>query len=164
MRKLMVLVLLVVLLLSALPASAATYTTTAAANARSCPQVSCSVVRRLAKNTVIEVLAIVEGDRYNGITQWLQITVNGRTAYVHASLAKVTAGALPPSSTTSGTTGNSTVNTTIPTQAAPQQSAPLSCGTCGTMSSCDQAYACLAAGNGDLDRDKDGIPCESICQ
>jgi hypothetical protein len=28
---------------------------------------------------------------------------------------------------------------------------------------CSQAYACLAAGNRDLDRDRDGIPCESVC-
>lgn len=35
--------------------------------------------------------------------------------------------------------------------------------TCGAMSSCEQAYACLRAGRSSLDRDKDGIPCESIC-
>lgn len=28
---------------------------------------------------------------------------------------------------------------------------------------CDQAYACLAAGNRSLDRDRDGVPCENIC-
>lgn len=35
--------------------------------------------------------------------------------------------------------------------------------TCSQMSSCSQAYACLRAGRTSLDRDKDGVPCESIC-
>lgn len=35
--------------------------------------------------------------------------------------------------------------------------------TCTQLRSCDEAKACLAAGNGKLDRDNDGIPCESLC-
>lgn len=35
--------------------------------------------------------------------------------------------------------------------------------TCSEMSSCAEAYACLKAGSTQLDRDNDGIPCESIC-
>jgi hypothetical protein len=35
--------------------------------------------------------------------------------------------------------------------------------TCGKIASCTEAYAQLVCGNSDLDRDKDGIPCESIC-
>ena len=35
--------------------------------------------------------------------------------------------------------------------------------TCGEMDSCEQAYRALECGNGKLDRDNDGIPCESIC-
>lgn len=35
---------------------------------------------------------------------------------------------------------------------------------CAQMSSCDEAYFYLQqCGVGKLDRDKDGIPCESIC-
>ncbi len=34
--------------------------------------------------------------------------------------------------------------------------------TCSEMT-CQQAYACLAAGNTRLDRDGNGVPCESIC-
>ena len=35
---------------------------------------------------------------------------------------------------------------------------------CAQMSSCDEAYFYLQqCGLGKLDRDKDGIPCESIC-
>ena len=35
--------------------------------------------------------------------------------------------------------------------------------TCGKMANCAQAKKALACGNGGLDRDNDGIPCESIC-
>lgn len=42
-----------------------------------------------------------------------------------------------------------------------------SCGsyprTCGQMKSCAQAREALKCGNTRLDRDHDGIPCESIC-
>lgn len=36
--------------------------------------------------------------------------------------------------------------------------------TCGEMANCAEAQEALACGNGRLDRDNDGIPCESICQ
>lgn len=35
--------------------------------------------------------------------------------------------------------------------------------TCAQLSSCEQAIACLAAGNFRLDPDGDGVPCESLC-
>lgn len=35
--------------------------------------------------------------------------------------------------------------------------------TCGQLT-CDQAFACLAAGNNRLDSDGNGVPCESICR
>ncbi|WP_416223849.1 excalibur calcium-binding domain-containing protein [Synechococcus sp. CBW1107] len=34
---------------------------------------------------------------------------------------------------------------------------------CSSFKSCKEAVASLRAGNSKLDRDKDGIPCESIC-
>ena len=36
--------------------------------------------------------------------------------------------------------------------------------TCGEMVSCEQAKQALKCGNTKLDRDNDGVPCESICQ
>jgi len=54
------------------------------------------------------------------------------------------------------------------TQALPTRNVAGSCpnvkATCSQLSSCDQARACLAAGNRSLDRDNDGIPCESLCK
>lgn len=35
--------------------------------------------------------------------------------------------------------------------------------TCGQMANCEQAKQALKCGNTKLDRDKDGVPCESIC-
>lgn len=35
--------------------------------------------------------------------------------------------------------------------------------TCGQMVSCEQAKQALKCGNTKLDRDNDGVPCESIC-
>ncbi len=35
--------------------------------------------------------------------------------------------------------------------------------TCSQMSNCEQAKQALKCGNKRLDRDKDGVPCESIC-
>ena len=35
--------------------------------------------------------------------------------------------------------------------------------TCKSFNSCEEAVRSLRAGNSRLDRDKDGVPCESIC-
>ena len=35
--------------------------------------------------------------------------------------------------------------------------------TCGQMANCEQAKQALECGHKQLDRDKDGVPCESIC-
>jgi hypothetical protein len=50
-----------------------------------------------------------------------------------------------------------------PTRRPQVSSCPSSSPTCGSLSSCSQARACLAAGHRHLDRDRDGIPCESLC-
>lgn len=34
---------------------------------------------------------------------------------------------------------------------------------CGQMANCEQAKQALKCGHKQLDRDKDGVPCESIC-
>ena len=35
--------------------------------------------------------------------------------------------------------------------------------TCKTFTSCEQAVRSYQSGNSKLDRDKDGVPCESLC-
>lgn len=58
--------------------------------------------------------------------------------------------------------------TTKVTKAAKRTNPSASCGsyprTCGQMTSCEQAKRALACGNTRLDRDKDGVPCETICR
>jgi len=55
-----------------------------------------------------------------------------------------------------------------PTPKSEKQESKFSCSpkkTCNQMSSCEEAYFHLReCGNRSLDRDKDGIPCESICR
>jgi len=179
MKKLIALVVVVVIALTTFaifpnntPTANAqgTYETTTAANARSCPKVSCSIVTRLARGTVINGLEIVEGDRFNGKTTWIKFEHNGRTAYVHSTLTKTTSVAPTTgnNTTSSSSSGNNTTAGSIPTQEtpppAPVSEAPLVCGTCSQMRDCAHAMACLAAGHTRLDRDNDGIPCESICR
>jgi micrococcal nuclease len=57
--------------------------------------------------------------------------------------------------------------TPTPTATPKQNTSAFSCTpkkTCGKMTSCEEAYYHLnTCGNSSLDRDKDGIPCESIC-
>ena len=50
----------------------------------------------------------------------------------------------------------------VPTTAPGVSGCPGLNYTCSQLT-CDQAYACLAAGNRSLDKDGDGVPCENIC-
>ncbi|WP_349573152.1 excalibur calcium-binding domain-containing protein [Azotobacter salinestris] len=53
-------------------------------------------------------------------------------------------------------------------QVASSSSSGFSCSTrktCGQMASCEEAqYHLNECGNGRLDRDNDGVPCEAICR
>lgn len=54
--------------------------------------------------------------------------------------------------------------TTVPVQQpAVNATCPSTSFTCKQFVSCEQARACLAAGNRRLDGDNDGIPCENLC-
>jgi len=56
----------------------------------------------------------------------------------------------------------SPLNPTAPPPPPSGATCPNTSSTCSQLT-CQQAYACLAAGNKSLDRDHDGVPCESIC-
>ena len=56
-------------------------------NARSCPMLSCNVVRQLTSGEEFAVVGISDGDAVNGSTQWLHFIENGTDIYVHSSLA-----------------------------------------------------------------------------
>lgn len=56
-------------------------------NARSCPRLTCSIAAKLDPGERILVVATVQGDGYRESTEWYQILVDGKAAYIHSSLA-----------------------------------------------------------------------------
>ncbi len=156
--------LLALLLMTSIATAQEAYTTTRSARVRSEPNTSAEIVTTLRAGTAITVLETVQGESVSGSRVWYRI----RNGYVHSSLVR--AGGSPASGDSSsggngavGNGGNTSLATVEPVVPA---SSGASCGgatTCGQMNSCEQAYACLYAGNSRLDRDKDGVPCESIC-
>jgi hypothetical protein len=126
-----------------------------------------SVVANLRNKTAIVVLELVDGAKVSGSTVWYRIDVAGETGYIHSSLVTSTA---PVVSGGGNSGGGQTLQSTPPPLVeqvvAPPPPSGASCNgasVCGEMGSCEQAYACLAAGDSGLDRDHDGVPCESIC-
>ncbi|MCL4248086.1 MAG: excalibur calcium-binding domain-containing protein [Anaerolineae bacterium] len=132
------------------------YYITADARARRCPDTSCDIIGLFQAGARIRVDGVAIGGRVSGNANWYRTQwTTGEVVYVHVSLVSASA---PP--------------TTAPIQAfssgsqpsQPNQSAgcPSTSFTCSQLT-CDQAYACVAAGNRSLDRDRDGVPCESVC-
>lgn len=164
MRKASFILLLIsFLLITSIATAQNNYTTTRSARVRSEPSTSAEIVTTLRAGTVISVLETVDGESVSGSRVWYRI----RNGYIHSSLVRAGGEPVSPNPATSnnpatGSGGNVTLATSAPVVGG----GGASCGganTCSQMASCEQAYACLNAGNGRLDRDKDGIPCESIC-
>ncbi|MBE0689705.1 MAG: excalibur calcium-binding domain-containing protein [Anaerolineae bacterium] len=133
------------------------YYVTTEARARRCPDTSCDIVGSFRAGARIRVDGIAIGGRVSGSANWYRTQwTTGDVVYVHISLVSVSA---PPP-------------TTAPIQAfssGGQPSQPNQSSTCPSLDytcpqlTCAQAYACLLAGNRGLDRDHDGVPCESVC-
>lgn len=142
------------------------YISTASARARSCERTDCTIVTRLTQGTAITVTDIVEGTPISGNRLWLEIEYDGRSVYVHSSLATRT----PPAATPAGTSqqsrqsrANDSQLMSTPVPALPRFSCNCS-KTCEQMASCEEAYYQLnQCGCGRRDHDSDGVPCESIC-
>ncbi len=158
MQKAFLVFLAIVLLVILAPVAAQeTYTvSTRTARVRAEANTSSDVIATLRYNDAVTVLEVVDGARVSGSTVWYRIDVNGETGYIHSSLVDTAV----PSDVSSGGGTNSRGGVS---SAPSGGTSTLSCGTCSQMASCDQAYQCLAAGHGRLDRDKDGVPCESNC-
>lgn len=127
-------------------------------NVRACPSTTCEVVTRLSAGAAITVNGEAEGEAVsNGNTIWYRLDVNGDEGYVYSGLVSQNA---PVNNTAIDTGSNQSQPVNPPAGAA----CPSTNYTCGSgLLTCEQAYACLAAGNGSLDNDGDGVPCESIC-
>jgi uncharacterized protein YraI len=141
------LTLLALLLLTSLAyAQTQTYYTidTNSVNVRSQPRRTADIIAQLPGNTAVTVVGEAEGELYAESTIWTIVRVEGERGYVHSSLL----------------TTEVPVTDEISTPSA--ASCPSIRPVC-TRLTCAQAYACLTIGYTRLDRDRDGIPCESIC-
>lgn len=134
-------------------------------NIRACASLDCDVVAVLQVGARVAV--------YSSDGDWCRVMISGgKSGYVYvASLGRTQPATLQ--ATMISTEQPQPIATNQPTRtkqptatrrpAATQRPAALQCGTCSQMSSCSQAYQCLRAGHSSLDRDGDGVPCESIC-
>ncbi|MDL1924360.1 hypothetical protein FBQ95_17285 [Chloroflexi bacterium CFX3] len=137
------------------------------ANIRSGPGSGYARLGNLARGDRLPVLGIDEDEL------WYAVRYDGRQAWITAD--KTVTRLIPESAR------NTLALIATPTRTAPRPTstgsgaaaatqAPSSGVTCPSLSytcaqlTCAQAYACLAAGNTKLDRDRDGIPCESKCR
>jgi hypothetical protein len=139
------------------------------ANLRTCAAQSCEKIAQLQPGDVIMANGTIQGEEINtGHTSWYRVDYQGQALFVYGQLVSVNAPtsvpvyiqpteipiSLPPVSLpqNSGSSGGSTGGGSCPDIHA----------SCSALT-CDQAYACLASGNRSLDRDHDGVPCESVC-
>jgi hypothetical protein len=129
-----------------------------AANLRVCASRACEAITQLQQGEAVVATGTIEGEAIEPAhTIWFRVDYQGRVAFVYSQLVTLE----PPS--------NLQPIIPPPGDVPPPISLPPSSGTCPSLSAtcsqltCDQAYACLAAGNRSLDRDGDGIPCESVC-
>lgn len=133
-----------------------------AANLRTCAHRDCERIAQLQPGEAVMATGTILGEAIDAVHgSWFQVEYQGRVLYVYSQLVSIN----PPAPPTSAP-----VYIPPPVEAAPISlppapgggSCPSLSATCGSLT-CEQAYACLAAGNGRLDRDNDGIPCESVC-
>lgn len=129
-----------------------------AANLRACASRDCEPAVQLPEGATVTATGTTQGEVIDGVNAlWYRVDYVGRELYVYSQLISLS----PPTSVP--------VFVSPPTSAPIIAPPPISLGSCPSLSAtcseltCEQAYACLAAGNTRLDRDHDGIPCESIC-
>lgn len=145
------------------------------ANLRPCTKTTsaCAPAGAVSGGQELTVLGQVDGDTVSGSKIWYKVLHNGQELYIHSSLVSATRPVIQPtrsqqqSNTGGGSQSSSPANTPIVASTIEQPpvvgaSCPGFDYTCPQLT-CEQAYACLAAGNGRLDADKDGKPCETQC-
>jgi hypothetical protein len=133
-----------------------------AANLRPCPNQSCAPVSQLQSGEAVMATGTIQGEALtSGNPHWFRVDYNGRELYVYSQLVNVSPPTQPPVLLPPTT---APVFVEPPVSLPPEGGAgcPSLSATCSQLT-CDQAYACLAAGNRSLDRDGDGVPCESVC-
>ena len=135
------------------------------ANLRRCAAQSCEKIAQLQPGDTIMANGTIQGEEINpGHTSWYRVDYQGQALYVYGQLVSVNAPTavpvyIPPTA----------APISLPPVSVPQPAENSGGGACPDIHascsalSCDQAYACLAAGHRGLDNDHDGVPCESVC-
>lgn len=155
------------------PISPTTLTVTGGANSRECPQTACKVVAKLPRGTVVTTDATAIGQvvsKKNNV--WYHITLaDGRQAFVYSGVVAVTTPATSdqaPASSQDAPVVPASPETSVPAAPAPSTNTSggdRDCGDFGTHAEA-QAFFLAAGGPGSdphgLDRDNDGIACESL--
>lgn len=128
------------------------------ANVRECPMTSCEVVTTFGAGVGLPHDALVNGEPVEaGNWVWYRVQYAGRDLYVYSSVVTTRA----PQPASAG--GGGVFATSTPLASSGGATCPRYDAKCTELSTCEQAMACLAQGNESLDRDRDGIPCESLC-
>lgn len=134
-------------------------------NVRSGPSTRYTILGTLAAGDVVDAIGRSLDSKwyviaYQGGQGWI---INAKANFVSVGgIIKTLPGVeAPPLPSRSSSAKPTTVPAESITAAGP--TCPNIRATCTQLRSCDEAKACLAAGNGRLDRDNDGIPCESLC-
>lgn len=132
-----------------------------------CPNQSCAALAQLEINHFVVVDGVIEAEMLEDENKiWYRATYNNLQGYIY-SLYLIPA---PPGAEL---TNQIQVASPISTQPAnlPPIGMPNTGGaTCPSMQStcsqltCEQAYACLAAGLTRLDNNGNGVPCEAVCR
>lgn len=131
-------------------------------NVRSGPSTRYAILGTLVRDDVVNAIGRSKDSKwyvidYQAQQGWI-INTKANFSTVGGSIKTLPEIATPP-------LPSKTKPTAVPAVAAPPAggSCPSLSARCSDLSTCEQARACLAAGNTSLDRDHDGIPCESLC-
>jgi hypothetical protein len=135
------------------------------ANLRSCASSDCEPLAQLQAGNSLMATGTIEGESFSaGHTTWYRVDYQGQALYIYGQLISFDAPTavpvyVPPTS----------APVSLPPVSVPQSSGNSGGGSCPDIKAscsaltCDQAYACLAAGHRGLDNDHDGVPCEKVC-
>ena len=118
------------------------------------------------RGTTLAITGEQRGMRVSGSDLWYMVAQGEAVGYIHSSLISDTRPATAAPRPTNPPAQQAQPVSTQPPAPVSQPNDAQICGgatRCDQMASCEQAYACLRAGRGSLDRDNDGVPCESIC-
>lgn len=139
--------------------SPTTYYLTRDAKIRACASTQCEHLGTLNQGVSVIVTGTTDGEEVTaGTKMWYEVQYGGRTAFIYspsltnvAPVRLVTAAPQPVSPVI--------IQPNLPVAGV----CPDINATCKQLQTCEQARACLAAGNGDLDADHKGNPCEDLC-